>query len=250
MLLKIILSFILSNFLYGQLGYEIAHKVYSKDEVDDLTCIMKMKLINSKNKIKNYKMKSLSIDGSRKQIIWFMEPSHDKGISFYKVEYEDRENEMKMWLPAFKKIRRISSKKKGDSFMGSDLSYEDLSRRNLKDYTFKKLEDRYYNDKSYYIIEITPKEKTYSSYEKHISWVDKKSYNIIKEDSFGINGDILKEKELFYKSFNGYELIEKVKVYNPISKHSTIIDFTEIEINSDINERFFHEKYMKRIPNI
>lgn len=247
---KIILLFIIINYSYGQLGYEIAHKVYSKNVVEDLTCIMKMKLINSKNKIKNYKMKSLSIDGSRKQIIWFMEPSYDKGISFYKVEHENRENEMKMWLPAFKKIRRISSRKKSDSFMGSDLSYEDLSRRKLNDYTFKKIEDRSFNNKSYFVLEITPKQKSNSSYKNHISWVDKKTYNIIRENSFGINGNLLKEKEFFYITLEGYEIIEKVKVYNPILKHSTIIEFTQIEINSDINESFFHEKYMKRIPKI
>ncbi len=250
MFLKIILVFILNIFLYGKLGSEIAHIVYSKKVVDDLSCIMKMKLINSKNKIKNYKMKSLSIDGSRKQIIWFLEPRHDRGISFYKVEHQNKDNEMKMWLPAFKKIRRISSKKKGDSFMGSDLSYEDLSRRNFKNYTFKKLEDRYLNDKSYFIIEITPKEKSNSSYKNHISWVDKKKYNIIKENSYGINGNLLKEKEFFYKSLEGYTLIEKVKVYNPILNHRTVIEFTGIEINSNIDESFFHEKHMKRIPRI
>jgi outer membrane lipoprotein-sorting protein len=155
-----------------------------------------------------------------------------------------------MWLPAFKKIRRISSKKKGDSFMGSDLSYEDLSRRNLKDYTFKKLEDKYLNGKSYFILEITPKEESNSYYKNHISWVDKKTYNIIKENSFSINGKLIKEKEFYYKSLDGYELIKKVNVYNPILKHSTIIEFTEIEINSDINESFFYEKNMKRIPKI
>ena len=132
--------------------------------------------------------------------------------------------------------------------MGSDLSYEDLSRRKLKDYVFKKLEDRFLNGVSCYVIEIFPKQESNSSYKNHISWVDKKTFNIVKENSFGSNGKLLKEKEFFYKSLDGFELIKKVKVYNPVLKHSTIVEFSEIEINSAIDESFFHEKNMKRIP--
>ena len=43
---------------------------------------------------------------------------------------------MHIWLPAFKKIKRISSKKRSDSFMGSDISYEDMSTRKNDDYNF------------------------------------------------------------------------------------------------------------------
>ena len=66
---------------------------------------------------------------------------------------------MKMWLPAFKKVRRISSKKKGDSFMGSDLSYEDLSNRDVKNNNFKKLFDEIIDDKGYYVLETKPKKE-------------------------------------------------------------------------------------------
>ena len=46
----------------------------------------------------------------------------DRGVAFLKIEHDNKDDEMQMWLPAFKKVRRISAKKKGDAFMGSDLS--------------------------------------------------------------------------------------------------------------------------------
>ena len=52
---------------------------------------------------------------------------------FLKIEHENKDDEMKIYLPGFKKVRRISSKKKTDSFMGSDLSYEDMSNRNINE---------------------------------------------------------------------------------------------------------------------
>ena len=47
---------------------------------------------------------------------------------------------MRMWLPAFKRVRRISARKK-DSFMGSDLTFEDLSNRDLIHNNYKRLDD-------------------------------------------------------------------------------------------------------------
>ena len=107
----------------------------------DMSNVSNMILTNSKGKSRVNKMVSRSLDGNKKQIIWFLEPKDDKGVAFLKIEHENKDDEMRMWLPAFNKVRRISSKKKGDSFMGSDLSYEDLSNRDIDDHTYNRIDD-------------------------------------------------------------------------------------------------------------
>jgi len=209
---------------------------------------MNMKLVNSKNKIRNYTMKSRSIDKNSKQIIWFLEPKSDIGISFLKIEHKNRDDEMKMWLPAFKKIRRISSRKKGDSFMGSDLSYEDLSTRDMEDYLFNLKEDQNLNGKIYYTLESIPKKKLNSFYNSHVSLVDKITFNIVKEYSYDLNGKLLKEKEYTYKKIKMFDTLEYIKVFNVQKKHSTQIKFTNIEVNKNISEDSFSEQNLKRIP--
>ncbi len=246
--LKIIFSFLLFPFILAQNGHEIASNIYTKKTPYDLTNIMNMKLVNSKNKIRNYAMKSKSIDQNRKQIIWFLEPNSDRGISFLKIEYKNKVDEMKMWLPAFKKVRRINAKKKGDSFMGSDLSYEDLSSRDIKDYNFNRIEDQKLNGKSYYTLEIFPKNELKSFYKKHISVIDKTSFNIVKEFSYDLKGDLLKKKEYSYKRINTFDILNEIKVYNVQMDHLTEIKFTDIEVNKDISENLFTEKNLKRIP--
>ena len=44
-----------------------------------------------------------------------------------KIETKGQSDYMTMWLPGFNKHRRIQSQNKSDSFMGSDLSYEDMT---------------------------------------------------------------------------------------------------------------------------
>ena len=246
--LKTISFIFVCSFIVAQNGHEIALNIYTKQFPDDLTNIMNMKLVNSKNKIRNYTMKSRSIDKNRKQIIWFLEPKSDRGISFLKIERKNRDDEMKMWLPAFKKIRRISSRKKGDSFMGSDLSYEDLSTRDMEDYLFNLKEDQNLNGKIYYTLESIPKKKLNSFYNSHVSLVDKITFNIVKEYSYDLNGKLLKEKEYTYKKIKMFDTLEYIKVFNVQNKHSTQIKFTNIEVNKNISEDSFSEQNLKRIP--
>ena len=132
--MKTLLLMLIPLAVFSQSGREIAEMIKNRPAPDDLFYRTVMILTNSNGQTRTHEMISKSKDGGEKQIIWVMEPKDDRGIAFLKIEHENRDNEMRMWLPAFKKVRRISSKKKGDSFMGSDLSYEDLSNRELNDH--------------------------------------------------------------------------------------------------------------------
>ena len=59
-----------------------------------------------------------------------------------------------MWLPAFNKIRRINSNRMNDSFMGSDLSYEDLNSRVLSDNNYDRLNDELFNGLDCYVLNV------------------------------------------------------------------------------------------------
>ena len=130
-----------ASLAYGQTGREIAIMVDELPSPSDLSNESTMVLTNSKGKSRTNKMISKSVDGNKKQITWFIEPRDDRGVAFLKIEHDNKDDEMRMWLPDFKKIRRISSKRRGDSFMASDLSYEDLASREIEKYLYERKED-------------------------------------------------------------------------------------------------------------
>ena len=244
-------SIILLNYiLHAQSGFDIAKMMDDKLIPKDLSNKTTMLLTNSKNKIRESSMISKSIDGNKKQIIWFLNPKDDRGVSFLKIEHEDKNDEMRMWLPAFKKVRRISSKKKGDAFMGSDLSYEDLSSRNLNEHDYNRLEDTLIDGKGYYVLEVIPKKEVESSYSKHISWIQKETLSVLKEKSFDNKGILKKEKDFEYQKIESYYIVSRVFVKDVQSNHSTEITFSDILIDSGIESNLFHEKNLKRIPRI
>ena len=111
---KTILMLTIVGFAYSQTGFEIAKMMDEKPTPEDMSNKTNMVLTNSKGKSRTNTMASKSMDSNKKQIIWFLEPKDDKGVAFLKIEHDDKDDEMRMWLPAFKKVRRISAKKRSD----------------------------------------------------------------------------------------------------------------------------------------
>jgi outer membrane lipoprotein-sorting protein len=237
-------------FGFGQTGFEIAKMVDDLPEPKDMSNQTKMILINKKGKTRSMTMATMSMDGNKKQITWFLEPKDEKGVAFLKIEHDKKDDEMRMWLPAFKKVRRISSKKKGDAFMGSDLSYEDLTNRIISENEYKRLDDEIIDGKECYVIEVRPNKSIESSYKKHISWIEKSTFMGIKEESYDKREELKKEKRYEFEKMKEYYLMKRVFVKDVQKNHSTEVIFSDIKVDTGIDSKLFQEKNLKRLHRI
>ena len=136
MKLLLLLSVILFNVLFSMTGLELATLVDSRLKPLDIKSKNTMKLIDGDKIKKTYELITKSKDNSKKQMIWFLQPAKNKGTAFLKIEHEDQDDLMTMWLPGFRSDKRIRTSEKSDSFMGSDLSFEDLTNRDINDYKY------------------------------------------------------------------------------------------------------------------
>ena len=244
---KLILISILFQSLFALSGVELASLVDNRDFPKDMKSTMSMVLTNKNGKVRTSEIRSYSMDGNKKQILWFLAPADDKGVAYLKIEHKDKNDDIKLWLPSFKKIRRISSRKKSESFMGSDMSYEDMTSRNLNEYNYSITGSELINNNDCYILESIPN-GIKSEYSKHISWVTKDTYLPLKEESFDKNGALLKSKSIIYQKIKSYNIMEKLHVKNVQRNHQTLLKFDNIEIDSGIKDNIFHEKNLKRMP--
>ena len=235
----------LSSSLLSQTAYEIAEKVSSQSHPDDVKANLTMILEDKRGNQMQSTLKSHVKDNGKKQIMWFLSPPSDRGISLYKIEKDSGKDEMKMWLPAFKKVRKISSRKKTERFMNSDLTFEDLYNREIDEYTYS-LEIS--EDSTNYILTSIPNANTESSYSKHLSWINIESLLVNKEESFGKSGSLVKTKEFKFINLDGYNMIKEIHVVDNKTKHKTLLIFENMELNSGIEDSNFHEMNLRRIP--
>lgn len=101
--------------------------------------------------------------GDTHRVIKFTAPADIAGSGFLSIENADGSEESMIYLPALGRVRRIAGGQQGDSFFGSDFSYEDITGIEPDDYTHRLLEVR---DGPIYVVEATPVAGSDSSYQK------------------------------------------------------------------------------------
>ena len=247
---KIILMCFYLSSLYGLTGLELAIKMQERPKPNDLNSENTMVLTNKKGKKKISKLISKTKDDSKKQMIWFLEPKDDFGISFLKLENDEDDDYMSMWLPGFKKFRRISSQKKTDSFMGSDLSFEDMTNRDIDEYEFTLIDENvpcYEKEEYCYKLRSKPKDKD-SEYSYHITWVTKDNFLSIMEESYDKNKELLKKKSIQFNKIDEFYIMKTLFVHNVQKEHTTSLNIDKININLGYEDDMFHTRNLKRIP--
>ena len=73
-------------------------------------------------------------------LIRFTYPNDIKGTAFLVWEHPEGEDERFLYLPGLARVRRIAGAEAQDNFVGSDFTYEDISGREVADYTYAMVE--------------------------------------------------------------------------------------------------------------
>ena len=95
-------------------------------------------------------------DGTEKRTILFMAPADVKGTGILIWDYEDKDDNMWVYMPALRKSRKIVSSEKSKNFMGSEFSNSDLASGNLDDFTYAMDGTETIDQQTCWKIKVTP----------------------------------------------------------------------------------------------
>ena len=238
---------VLLTLLRAQSGADIARMIDDRREPRDQTSDLTMILTSRSGSSRSLTIHSVR-KGTDKQIVWFLAPADDRGVAFLRIEHEDEDDEMRMWLPSFRKMRRIASSRKGESFMGSDLSYEDMTSRSLDDYTYDLRGEDTLDGVPVWILQSVPKPELRSSYSKLVSWVRQPDAVVLKEEYYDRAGDLLKVRMVRVEDRNGYTVPVHMFVRDVQKEHTTELVFENVVLDTDVADNLFHERNLRRLP--
>ena len=126
-------------------GLEIAMAAKAYDRgFTDFTANMVMTLKNKSGQTSKrlIRIRSLEVEGDGdKSLSIFDEPADVKGTKMLTYSHGLEADDQWLYLPALKKVKRISSRNKSGPFMGSTFAFEDLSSQEVEKYTYKYLRD-------------------------------------------------------------------------------------------------------------
>ncbi len=183
--------------------------VTDADQRDDgfgsTSASMKMTLINRKGKksVRNMRSKVLEQPGKGdKSLSIFDEPADVKGTAMLTHSHGLEPDDQWLYLPALKRVKRISSKNKSGPFMGSEFAFEDLGSQEVEKYKYKLLGEEAVNGLDSYKIERIPQYK-HSGYTRQVVWLDKEHLRSQKVDYYDRKGSLL--KTLIFSDYKLYD---------------------------------------------
>jgi outer membrane lipoprotein-sorting protein len=230
-------------------GREIVEKVYNLPTGDDQTSNLTMTLINKSGKERIRKIKQITKDMGdvEKSIMFFQAPADVKNTSFMSWTYDtDKSDDQWIYLPALKKVKRISSDSKSDYFMGSDFTYDDLGDRKLDDDIHELIGEETIDGVDCYVIVSIPKDEEYM-YTKTKTWVRKDNFIGLKKEFYDEDEDLLKILKIKkFEEISGFLVIISSEMENVQKDHRTTMILDNVKINTSISASKFSERMMMR----
>lgn len=216
---------------------------------EDAESDMQMTLINAsgQERVRTMRMKVLELDGGDKSLMEFLSPSDVKGTKFLSYEHADKDDDQWLYLPALKRVKRIASRKKSGSFMGSEFSYEDLTAFNIDKYDYSgDAKETSLDGKHVYESVRIPNTKD-SGYTKQIAYIDMKTFLALKVDYYDRKKELLKTATFSdYKQIDGVWRIGKIVMVNHQNDKKTILVWEDETIRNGLSEMDFHKRVLKR----
>jgi len=186
-------------------------------------------------------MKALeqNTDGD-KRIIFFDQPRDVKGTAFLVFTKKQGNDDQWLFLPALKRVKRISSKNQSGPFVGSEFAYEDLSSQEVEKYTYKYLRDEAVDGMRCYVLERTPVNPK-SGYTRQVVWIDQDEYRTLKIDYFDRKQSLLKTLTAtgFQSYGKDYWRADHFLMVNHQTGKSTELLWTDYQFTRGLKEREF-----------
>ncbi len=236
---------------------EIINKVNARDEGPYVTQEFTMELTDRRGKKQLRKTVSYRKDyeGQRKSVLFFSSPTNVKGTGFLTFDYHDADKDDDQWLylPALRKTRRISAANRGDYFLGTDLTYEDIKKGtkiSREDYTFKTLKQEKVDGKTCYLVEAIPVNDKIAKELKHSKvhfYIDPKTWISLKNEYWDINGNPLKTTEIeALVLIDDIWTVQKINAVNHKTGHRSVLTFSGSDYKTKLEDDLFVEQTLLR----
>ena len=184
--------------------------------------------------------------GDRSLMI-FDSPSDIEGTSLLSHAKILEPDDQWLYLPALKRVKRISSVNKSGPFVGSEFAFEDFTALELNKYTYKYLKSEPCGGMMCDVIERYP-EYEHSGYTKQISWIDQKAFQVRKVEFYGRRGELI--KTLALEDYREYEggiwRPHALLMVNHQSGKSTDMTYSEYSFKTGLDEKDFVKTVLRR----
>lgn len=216
----------------------------------DSTANMVMVLRNKtgKESRREIRIKNMEVDGDGdKSISIFDQPKDVKGTAFLSHTHAKKPDDQWLYLPALKRVKRISSANKSGPFMGSEFAFEDLSSQEIEKYDYKLLAEEELDGQLMFKVERIPLYAK-SGYTRQISWIDKEHYRAFKTEFYDRKNTLLKTLVMsdFKQYLDKYWRPSVMQMVNHQNGKQTDLTWENYQFNNGLSDSDFEQAALRR----
>ncbi len=216
----------------------------------DMQARMTMVLRNKQGQETTREIRSRSLevtgDGDKSMTI-FDTPRDVKGTAFLSHTHSTKPDDQWLFLPALKRVKRISSSNKSGPFVGSEFAYEDLTSQEVDKYSYKWLREEDQSGKKVAVMERYPAYK-HSGYTRQVVWVDLGIYQAMKIEFYDRKNALLKTLNVTnYKQYlDKYWRPDNMNMVNHQTGKSTALSWNDYKFGNGYSDNDFTRNSLKR----
>lgn len=208
---------------------------------------MIMVLVNNRKqqRRRRFVMKSRKNGKLRRTFVRFHKPADVAGTSFLGID-DNGKRTQHLYLPAASKTRRISSRQRNASFVGTDYSYADLDLRDIDDARRVRLADAKIGGHAVYVVDAFPTHAK-SAYARVRLWISKKTWLPLRMRFYNRGGTEIKRlvvKQV--KKVDGRWIIAESKMMDLKREHTTVFRVVKVKLRDDIPLSQFTVRALER----
>jgi hypothetical protein len=179
---------------------EIMEQVTSARKLDGSEATVKMTVFgdNGEKRERQITMATKLFDGGKteRRLYRFVAPADVQGTGVLVFDYEQKADDVWIFLPALRKTRRVVSSQRTQSFMGSEFTYGDLNIPALDDFNYTLVKQEPADGEACWVVEVMPKTPDIArgeGYSKKTYWVSKDKLAVVRGLYYDNDGKLLKE---------------------------------------------------------
>jgi len=183
-----------------------------------------------------------------KSLIVFDAPADIEGTALLSHAKIIDPDDQWLYLPALKRVKRISSVNKSGPFVGSEFAFEDFTALELRKYEYRFVREEACGGLACDVIERTPRYE-HSGYTRQLAWVDQKVFQIRKVEFYDRRGDLLKTLTLDeYRQYpGGHWRPHRLAMVNHKTGKETDLVYSSYSFKTGLADRHFVKSALKRL---
>lgn len=254
-LLGLCISSTMALSLWSLDAVEIIDAVNARDDGLHIIRDLKMQLTDKRGKkrIQETHFYRKYYGEDKKSVMFYKKPKRLKGTGFLTYDNFSKDDEQWLYLPSLRKVRRVSASDRGDWFLGTDFSYEDIkkeSKISKEDYDFTLLGEEKISENDVYKIQFLAKNTDTAKelgYSKLISYIDKNIFIARKVIFYDERGELLKTLHATeIRLVDGIWTIHHMNMKNHQNNHTSDFYFSNVDYKKKVSDNIFTKGALKR----